>query len=211
MTYHNVRAHQATERTQGHIYQEQDFRCECPRHFSVSHEQLWGSTAQPPPLARSLHSGLDGEVADLISVLVQERLSYVDVLEFLGFNHDISLSILQYWITLKLSAPAGGPYDLLGVALAAIAELGEPGIQTFQGGIVNHKKTGKPPRSEWQLVFAQVLNHEALRLIRRDGAYHALSFTKAKWLVYRMVLSRWERLVERKEAIRAVGVSTHCY
>jgi hypothetical protein len=136
-------------------------------------------------------------------VLVQERLGYVQALEFIGFNHDISVSILRYWITLKLSAPAGGPYNLLGVALAAIAELGEPGMHTCHGGIASREKKNKTPRPEWQFVFGQAFNHKALRSIRRGGVYQAPDFKKAKWLVYGIVVSRWEGLAERKDAIRA--------
>jgi hypothetical protein len=139
-------------------------------------------------------------------MLAQERLGFAEALEFLGFNYDTSMSMLRYWTILRLSAPAGGPYDLLGIALAAIAELGEPGTQTRTCHGEKEKTTKAPcPRSEWRLVFAQALNYEGLRSIRRAGAYLAPNFTKAKWLVYRMVLRRWDELVQRRKALYGKG------
>ncbi|KAJ8106680.1 hypothetical protein ONZ43_g6982 [Nemania bipapillata] len=91
----------------------------------------------------------------------------------------------------------GGPYELFGVALAAIAEMGEPeGDNNVGRGRMN-----RSPRSEWQLAFAQVLNGEALAAAGRLGAHMAPDFAKAKWLVYHMVMRRWERFLGCRDAL----------
>lgn len=160
-----------------------------------------------PFLQGSAHTEPD----DLIAALVREPLGYLEALQSLGFEHNTSLSILRYWITVKLDAPAGGPYNLLGIALAAIAELGEPNMRADDCRVVDCGNA--PARSDWPLVFAQVLNCEALAAVQRLGVYFAPDFAKAKWLVYHMVLRRWERLVGRRETIQqAVPMSTTtCY
>ncbi|KAI1306655.1 hypothetical protein F5Y03DRAFT_405936 [Xylaria venustula] len=166
------------------------------RHPSKPHEAVRSSIA---PLARSLRNNAHIDPDDLITAISLERLRYAEALHFLGFDHAASAEILRCWIRLKLDAPAGGPYDLLGIALAAIAELGEPDTPRVSshddtmGGITGCWDA--PPRSDWPLVFAQIFNHDTLAAIQRVGVYFAPDFTKAKWLVYHMVQRKWERLL----------------
>ncbi|KAI1174142.1 hypothetical protein F4777DRAFT_580306 [Nemania sp. FL0916] len=122
----------------------------------------------------------------------QERVAYLDhvrLFEAVGFKHQASMSIFHYWFTILQDAPAGGPYDLLGAALAAIAELSEPKGWPSYGD--NHEVSA----FAWQRTFAQVLNYEALEAVREAGAYLAPDFAKAKLLVNRLIQQRWEQLV----------------
>ncbi|KAI1191611.1 hypothetical protein F5B17DRAFT_382606 [Nemania serpens] len=71
----------------------------------------------------------------------------------LGFTNKTSMLILRYWVALKLDAPTGGPYELLGVALAAIAELGEPEMPTSSGAVMSRETVNRCPMFEWRLAF----------------------------------------------------------
>ncbi|KAI0427353.1 hypothetical protein F5Y09DRAFT_344756 [Xylaria sp. FL1042] len=196
MTRHAAPAYHATYKDHDQRCEKSDFRSESWQQSSVPQERLQGSIAQRTPFALSLHGNAYTEPDDLIALLVRERLNYLKVLRFLGFEYQTSVAILRCWITLQLDAAAGGPYDLLGIALAAIAELGEPGepdTRARHGDAVGCWEA--PPRPDWPLIFAQVLNYEALAAIRSVGVYFAPDFTKAKWLVYHMVLRQWQKLV----------------
>ncbi|TGJ86660.1 hypothetical protein E0Z10_g2110 [Xylaria hypoxylon] len=195
MTCHATPKHRATDKHHDQLYQKQGFWCEHPPRSSILDEPLPGPTAHLAPLAPSLSENTNTEPDDLIATLVRDQLNYMEALKFLGFGHETSASILRCWIALKLDAPAGGPYDLLGIALAAIAELGENDMRDCHCDVVGCGNT--PPRSEWQFAFAEILNYEALAAVQRVGAYLAPDFTKAKWLVYHMVLRRWRELVGR--------------
>ncbi|KAI1121549.1 hypothetical protein F5Y10DRAFT_282401 [Nemania abortiva] len=188
MTRHNVHAHQAVDKSQSWIRQP-----DRPQHSPMLHEPRRGLTAQAAGLPPSLRSDTHTE-PDIAAALIRE-LGYVEMLHFLGFKLDTSVAILRYWAALKLDASTGGPYDLLGVALGAIAELGELETRGCRGDVADLGKMNQSPRSEWHLAFAQVLNCEALAAVRRAGAYVAPDFAKAKWLVCHMVMRRWERLV----------------
>ncbi|KAI0020883.1 hypothetical protein F4780DRAFT_316411 [Xylariomycetidae sp. FL0641] len=125
-----------------------------------------------------------------MSLLLRERASLISTLTHLGFREDISWSILRYWIMLKVNAPAGGPYALIGVALAAVAEVREREGQASMG---------------W---FAGVLNEDMLQLLRRHSN---LDLRGAKALVSRIMLARWERLVKLNRTLSYTpkeGIST---
>ncbi|KAI0103788.1 hypothetical protein GGR51DRAFT_241210 [Nemania sp. FL0031] len=196
MTYQDTAVHRAADKKEG----------------------VWLDGTQPPPMSRE---GLATQAAaqepppphtapdDLIATpLDGGRLEYVKILEYLGFRHKASIAILRYWAAVELDAPTGGPYSLLGVALAAIAELGEPETRGCRGrgggrggGDGAGLETKSQSRSEWYLAFAWVLNSEALAAIHSGGAYMAPNFTEAKWLVHRMVTGRWDSLVGGRDAI----------
>jgi hypothetical protein len=129
------------------------------------------------------------DVDDLIPAIVQERPGYMFFLERLGFNHDTSISILRYWVTLKLKAPAGGPYDLFGTALAVIAELDEPRTQTCHDCINVREAPEKPCKLDWFLAFAHILNDRALSSFRRVGIHRSQNFSQVKRMVYHMMLA----------------------
>ncbi|KAI8625640.1 hypothetical protein F5Y19DRAFT_489477 [Xylariaceae sp. FL1651] len=202
MTYHDMPAYQAADHSLNYTYREQRTWLEFLHYFPSRHEESWVTTIRVAPLEQS---SWNREPDHLASVILQERLCYLKALESLGFKDDTSMSILRYWVTINLNAPTGGPYDLLGVVLAAIAELGEPDLQTCYGGNKRRDRTNKIPKPEWEYAFAQALNNEALRSIWRAGVYLAPSFTKAKWIVYRMVMRRWEDLKEGKGTIHMIG------
>jgi len=159
---------------------------------SHSHEppdQLPGSTEQLVALGSSVRDNPHKDIDDLISAIVQERPGYMFFLERLGFNHDTSILILRYWTTLKLKAPAGGPYDLFGTALAVIAELDEPRTQTCHDCINVRETPEIPCKLDWFLAFAHILNDRALLSLRRVGIHRAQNFGQAKCMVYRMMLA----------------------
>ncbi|KAI0148384.1 hypothetical protein GGR57DRAFT_505177 [Xylariaceae sp. FL1272] len=144
----------------------------------------------PPPYS---HNDLTiGPRCDISILMVRERVGYLQMLQLLGFNRSLALSILQYWVSLKVNASAGGPYGVFGVALAAIAELNDSCTKDAN----KQGQSDKLKRSEWQSIFAQVLNNETLRCVRTAGVYLAPDFTKAKWMVYRLLMKRWEILAE---------------
>ncbi|KAI0541863.1 hypothetical protein GGR58DRAFT_497757 [Xylaria digitata] len=140
---------------------------------------------------------------------IDAKLRNIGVLNHLGFGHETSVSILKCWTTLRDDASAGGPYEIIGVALATIAELGETEMRECHGRIMGSGNA--PPRSEWPAAFAQILNDETLVAAQRIGAYLAPDFKKAKWLVHHMVLNRWEQLVRRTDATKVVPISTMNY
>ncbi|KAI1259110.1 hypothetical protein F5Y18DRAFT_318173 [Xylariaceae sp. FL1019] len=144
----------------------------------------------PPPYS---HNDLTiGPRCGISILMVRERVGYLQMLQLLGFNGSLAVSILHHWVSLKVNAPAGGPYGVLGAALAAIAELND-------SCTVDMIKQGQPDmskESEWESTFAQVLNYEALRTVRAAGVYLAPDFTKAKWMVYRLLMRRWEILAQ---------------
>ncbi|KAI0876668.1 hypothetical protein GGS24DRAFT_211115 [Hypoxylon argillaceum] len=198
MTRHKAPTRQAADQScsQTHQNQGQGLGLEDPRHPLMSHEPQWGLTAQAAAVVPYLRSGTHAELDDLIAALVRMEMGYIEVLEFLGFTRETSKSILRYWVVLKLDAPTGGPYGLLGVALAAIADMGEPEVRACEdSGGGGGGTTNQSPKSEWQPAFAQVLNNEALAAVGRLGAYLAPDFSKAKQLVYHMIMRRWERLM----------------
>ncbi|KAI0976482.1 hypothetical protein F4678DRAFT_482629 [Xylaria arbuscula] len=188
--------HQIAVQDYKQTWQKHDPRDESGEHQpSKPHEAVRGSMT---PLARSLRDNAHTDPDDLTAALSLERLRYAEALHFLGFDHAAGAEILRCWIRLKLEAPAGGPYDLLGIALAAIAELGEPDTRDACHDDMAGRIPGcwdAPPRSDWPLVFARVFNHDTLAAIQRVGVYFAPDFTKAKWLVYHMVQRKWERLL----------------
>ncbi|KAF2966692.1 hypothetical protein GQX73_g6883 [Xylaria multiplex] len=145
---------------------------------------------------------------------IDTGLRNIDVLNHLGFGYETSVSILECWNTLRDDAPAGGPYKIIGVALATIAELGETEMPECHGQVVGSRNA--PARSEWAAAFAQILNDETLAAAQRVGAYLAPDFTQAKWLVHHMVLRRWEQLVRRTDVTnpyttKAVPIATVNY
>ncbi|KAI1277728.1 hypothetical protein F5Y07DRAFT_84326 [Xylaria sp. FL0933] len=201
MSYHGAPSYYATNKDRDQRCQNNDNRPESGQQSSVPHERVQGSTGQLRPFASSLQDHAHMRRDDLIDLLVLERYHYVEALRFLGFEHQTAEAIVRRWITLKMDAAAGGPYDLLGVALAAIAELGEsggPDMRACHGDPVGRWEA--PPRSDWLLIFAQVLNEEAITVIQHGGVYFAPDFAKAKRLVYHMVRIRWERLLGPRPA-----------
>ncbi|KAI1339403.1 hypothetical protein F5Y15DRAFT_416267 [Xylariaceae sp. FL0016] len=122
------------------------------------------------------------------SLLLQERVHHLDTLAYVGFREDMSCAILEYWITLKVYASSGSPYSLLGVALAALAEVEE--VHDYHS-LESHKKPSMVSRSDWPLLFAQVLHEGMLRHIGNAHVYSAPSFTNAKLLVCRIIQGRW--------------------
>ncbi|KAI1326687.1 hypothetical protein F5Y16DRAFT_374383 [Xylariaceae sp. FL0255] len=157
-------------------------------HHSTNREP----TIQHPPWRPSstwdyepLPLNTPAEVQNVFPVLLRERLGYLATLTFLGFNEYAGYTILQYWITLKLGASAGGPYKLIGVALAAIAELGE---------VESCTRSTMTCRSQWRVTFARMLTHETLMALQRIGVYDSPTFSQAKWMVYRLMMERWEEL-----------------
>ncbi|RWA06265.1 hypothetical protein EKO27_g8834 [Xylaria grammica] len=197
MTCHAL-THKATDKCCDRKRQNRGPGCKHPSRSSILDESLSGPTSHLISLAPSLPDDAPTEPDDLINALVREQINYIEALEFLGFEYETSVSILRCWIALKLNAPTGGPYDLLGVALAAVAELGETEMRDCHGNAAGYGSTLS--RSEWRTAFAQILNYKALAAIGRVGVYLAPDFTKAKWLVYHMVLRRWRKLVGRMEA-----------
>ncbi|KAI1818788.1 hypothetical protein GGS20DRAFT_526860 [Poronia punctata] len=149
------------------------------------------STKQKNEMTPAQNAGTrphEGDMDDLISILVRERLGYASFLERLGFSYNTSISILRYWVTLGLKAPAGGPYDLFGTALAVIAELDEP---RYDPGMKCDEQSMASKR-DWLLAFAPILNDRALSSLRRARVHQAETFTQAKWVVYRMMVGWWE-------------------
>ncbi|KAI1161891.1 hypothetical protein F5B18DRAFT_674045 [Nemania serpens] len=197
MTCHDVPSRQIADQSHVDTYQTRYFWRDLPHNLSLSRGPVWEPTEQGWACASSRDGDARIEPDDLVAVLVREQPSYVTVLELLGFTAKTSALILRYWIALKLDAPTGGPYELLGVALATIAELGEPEMRASRGDGMGGGKMNRCPTSEWQLAFAQVLNRDGLREVCRVGAYLAPDFTKAKWLVYQMVMRRWGELIGR--------------
>ncbi|KAI1201179.1 hypothetical protein F5X97DRAFT_320547 [Nemania serpens] len=191
MTCHDVPSRQVADQSHINTYRARyyfwrDFE---DHYIPLSCGLAWEPAEQGSPCAASRGGSARIEPDDLVSVLVRELPAYVAMLEVLGFNGKTSISILRYWVALELDAPTGGPYELLGVALATIAELGEPEMRTSRG------KMNGCPKSEWQLAFAQVLNCHALLEVGRAGAYVAHDFAKAKWLAYQVVVRRWGELI----------------
>ncbi|KAI1346057.1 hypothetical protein F5Y01DRAFT_32466 [Xylaria sp. FL0043] len=214
MTWHEAPSYYATNEDRDQRCQKHDNRSESRQQSSVPHERVQGSTGQLEPFASSPRDKDYMERDDLIAQLVRERHHYVEALRFLGFEYLTAEAIVRRWITLKMDAAAGGPYDLLGVALAAIAELGEtgePDMRACHGDPVGRWEA--PPRCDWLLIFAQILNQEALTVIQNGGVYFAPDFAKAKRFVYHMVRRRWENLLGSGAATpQAVPVPmTACY
>ncbi|KAI0805360.1 hypothetical protein GGR55DRAFT_698333 [Xylaria sp. FL0064] len=196
ITWHEAPSYYATNKDRDQRCQKHDNRSESRQQSSVPHERAQGFTGRLEPFASSLPDNAYMERDDLIAQLVQERHHCVEALRFLSFEYQTAKAIVRRWITLKMDAAAGGPYDLLGVALAAIAELGEPGEPDMRA-----------------CHGDAVLNREALAAIQNVGVYLAPDFTKAKWLVYHTVLRRWEKLLGPGETVQqTVPVPmTACY
>ncbi|CAJ2506624.1 Uu.00g078100.m01.CDS01 [Anthostomella pinea] len=128
-----------------------------------------------------------------MALLLRERASYISTLSYMGFREDISWSILRYWIALTIHASSAGPYDMVGMALAAVAELGEPTGQDHLDdpyfGTANNIL-----RSEWPSMLGHVLTEDMLRHIDTTGIYLAPTFSDAKLLVSRIIVGRRKRL-----------------
>ncbi|KAI1185603.1 hypothetical protein F5B17DRAFT_25594 [Nemania serpens] len=172
-----------------------------PRHLSLSLGFVWEPTEHGSSCTSHRGGSAQIEPGDVVSKLVREQPGYVTVLVLLGFTNKTSMLILRYWVALKLDAPTGGPYELLGVALATIAELGEPEMPTSCGHVMSRGTMNRCSIFEWQLAFSQVLNRNGLREVCRVGVYLAPNFTEAKWLVYQMVKRRWAELTGRATVV----------
>ncbi|KAI0393947.1 hypothetical protein F5Y17DRAFT_279875 [Xylariaceae sp. FL0594] len=163
--------------------------CERRSHSHKPLEQLPEPTELPVALSIPLRGAADGDIDGLVYALGEERPEYLFFLERLGFNHETSWAILRYWITLKLKAPAGGPYDLFGTALAVIAELDEPQKRTCHDCINVRQAPGKSCKVDWFLAFARILNDRALASLQSIVLHRPRSFKQAKIIVYRMMLA----------------------
>ncbi|KAI1114554.1 hypothetical protein F5Y14DRAFT_450858 [Nemania sp. NC0429] len=140
------------------------------------------------------------------ALVFRQRSARMVMLQLLGFTEKTSEFIFRYWVALKRDAPTGGPYDLLGVALATIAELGEPEMRTSCGDAIICREMIGCSTSEWERAFAEVLNLDGLRGVWEAGAYFAPDFTKAKWLVNRMLVRRWEELSRPRESASIIDM-----